>query len=316
MYTSLNGDPRSKLSDLIHGTAHNPFTQRMLVPVLSRTIHTMSPANVWEDISSWLAQQPKFQKESKRLGWEIAFLPHYLIALFLALLSLIGFTYTMRVLFASMYETGPLVEKIVPLVALFGLPPFFNVGTHYIYDFTALFLFLLGAVLLFKQRWKYFYPVFIVGLLNKETMIMLSFLLLLVFHNNIARKSLVRHFVTQFAIFIAIKGLLVYTFASNPGTNLEFHLFGNIHDILMPYSMSSFAIAMALLFLVFHDWKSKPILLRQSLWLVAPFGALMICFAWLTEIRDAYEVYPFIFLLIVHTICFSIGRIPYHLKHF
>ena len=46
--TSFNGDPHSKLSELIYGTAFKPYVQRALLPVITRTNHQIIPTESWE----------------------------------------------------------------------------------------------------------------------------------------------------------------------------------------------------------------------------------------------------------------------------
>ena len=48
VYTSFNGDPDSKLSDLIYGTANKPYVQRTLVPFITRSIHSILPQSSWD----------------------------------------------------------------------------------------------------------------------------------------------------------------------------------------------------------------------------------------------------------------------------
>jgi hypothetical protein len=65
--------------------------------------------------------------------------------------------------------------------------------------------------------------------------------------------------------------------------------------------------------LVFSDFHSKHPALRKAALLLVPFWLLMFTFAWMTEIRDLYEIYPVYALLAAHTIAFSWMKKPYAL---
>jgi len=313
--TSFNGDPRSKLSDIIYGTAHKPYVYRVLVPALTRSAYYALSGPSLDTLEQRLLRIPKVQKETLRLGWERDFFIEYLLALSLAFLCLLGFAFTIRSLWSTVYDTEPRMSNLVPLVALLALPPLFPTGPHYIYDFPTLFLFTLGLTLLIKERWALFYPVFLIGCLNKETMVLLTFLFLIFFRKRFPARALAAHTGAQLLIFGGIKLILMHTFAENAGNVLDFHLYLNLHILLMGYSFTTLIIGGLLLWLVFHDFASKPPALRQSLTVAIPFGLLLLWGGVITELRDVYELYPIVLLLSLHTVVFSLYKFPYALKN-
>ncbi len=313
--TSFNGDPRSKLSDIIYGTAHKPYVYRVLVPLLTRSAYSVLSGPSLDTLEQRLLRLPKVQKETLRLGWERDFFIEYLLALSLAFLCLLGFAFAIRALWNTVYDTEPRMTNLVPPVALLGLPPFFPTGPHYIYDFPTLFFFTLGLTLLIKERWTLFYPVFVVGCINKETMVLLTFLFLMLYRNRFSEKGLALHTGAQLLIFGSIKLLLMNTFAENAGNVLDFHLYLNLHMLLMGYGLTTLIIGGLLLWLIFHDYASKPPALRRSLLVAVPFGLLLLWGGVLTELRDVYELYPIVLLLSLHTVLFSLCRFPYALKN-
>jgi hypothetical protein len=313
-YTSFNGDPRSTLSDLIYGNAHNPFVQRALVPFLTRTVYDLAPQTLWSGLTEQLLTVPKIQKEIVRLRWEPRFLPEYLIALTFTFLSLVGFVFIVRSLWSSLYDTQDEITNAVPLFALACLPLFFHVGTHYIYDFPALFFFTLGVLCMVRLNWTAFYPVYIVGCLNKETMVILSLGFLLVFFHRMKSAMLLKHVVIQLLLFATIKIFLLDQFAGNPGGVLELHLFGNLHNILLGYSVSTLLIGAAIGILVWYDLKEKHFALRRLSWLLIPFGMVMLFFGWISEVRVLYEIFPVYLFLALHTVFFSFLKFPLQMK--
>ncbi len=311
---AVNGDRRSTLDGLIYGTAHNPFVQRALVPFLTRMVHGAIPAGVREYVQAGFSASPKVQKEAGRLGWDLHFLTEYLIAFFLSFLALLLFPFVLRELFASLYDADERFISWVPLASLFALPPFFFIGTHYIYDFPALLFFTLGLLLLVKRKWLVYYLVFAVGCFNKETMILLLLPLMLIYRGAFPRRLMGMHVALHALLFGAIKGSLMLVYANNPGGAVEFHLFGNLHKLLLPYSLGTLLSGVVIGLLIWFDFRAKHYVLRKAAWLLVPFLVLMFCFAWIDEARDLYELFPIYVLLMAHTILFSFLKKPYALK--
>jgi hypothetical protein len=57
--------------------------------------------------------------------------------------------------------------------------------------------------------------------------------------------------------------------------------------------------------MVSHRWFEKPLFLRHSLWILPVLVATCFFFGWLDELRDYYEAYPIVFLLMIY----SAGRL-------
>jgi len=310
-HTSFSGDPRSTLSGLIHGTSHNPFVQRALIPIITRSLHAFLPEEDWTAFEAALLTIPKVSKEVERLKWEKGFLPEYIISLMLAFLGIVGWVFTVRALWSRLYLSSDLVTDAVPLIALIFLPPFFHVGTHYVYDFPALFFFTLGLVLMIRRDWKWFYPAFVLGCLNKETMVLLPLAFILLYSEKMDRRHLLRHAAAQVTIFTVIKILLVLHFSGNPGGVAEFHLFANIHTLLSGYTMETLLMICLFAGLTLYDLRNKHFMLRRLLWLLLPLAALVAMFALVTEARDWLEVYPLVLFLCLHTLFFTVLKIPF-----
>jgi hypothetical protein len=311
VYTSFNGDPRSKLSALIDGTAHRPFVQRVLVPVLTRVIQQSIPESWEQSLSSALVQQPKIHREMQRLGWEEEAVVYYLIALTISFLFLLFFIYTLRSIMRRLYNTEDWIGTCVPILVMMGLPMFFHAGTRYIYDFPALALFTLGFLYLIQGKWPAYYFIFFVGLVNKETTALLVFLFILFYYKRYSRDQFWAHCFAQCALALVVRGLLSWIFRNNPGSNIEFHLFANIRYLSDMWTPEHVAVWFSVVLLVFIDFENKPLALRKGLLLIAPFLSLMLLFGCMGELRALYEIYPIIMLLAVHTVLFVIFRIQY-----
>lgn len=139
-------------------------------------------------------------------------------------------------------------------------------GLYYPYDLPSLTLFTLGTLLFTKKKWHYFYPVFILACLNRESACFISiagFLLVLetrstnpkVFlHQN---KKIIVHIIIQALLWFSSRIILSYTFRNNPGEFFE-----------VPHSMSNFLAAMV------HDQSHWA--MDKPIWFVSIF-----CGIWL-----------------------------------
>jgi hypothetical protein len=312
--TSFNGDPVSKLSDIIYGRAHKPYVHRVLLPLATRAVYAAVAGPALDSLEQRLLRVPALRKQTDRLGWETDFFFEYLIALSLAFVCLAGFAFVVRTLWSTLYSTEQRITNLVPLLALLALPPLFPTGPHYIYDFPALFFFTLGLTLLVQRRWRFFYPVFITGILNKETIILLSVLFALLYWRTMPRRTFLLHLGTQTILFLIIKTFISDAFAGNGGNVMDFHLHLNIHIALMGYSLPTLFIVCVLIWLVFHEYASKHPVLKRSLLLALPFCLLLVWGGVITELRDLYELYPIVLFLVLHTVLFSLFKIPYYLQ--
>ncbi len=309
--TSVNGDERSRLTDLVYGRAWNPFVQRALVPAMTRAAMSALPADTDRQLEDFVGRHANWQREVRRMGLDEQFLGEHLVAFFFSFLALALFPYAVRALVSSLYATEPWVASALSLGSLAFLPPFFLVGTHYIYDFPALLFFTLGIALLIRRRWAPFYVVFLLGCVNKETMVLLTAGFLLLSYGRMRLHELGAHVALQLLLFGAVKTLLAVRFAANPGALFEFHLFRNLQFLLLPYALSGILLACILGFLFLHDLGAKPPALKRTAWLIVPFAGLTFLFGYIDEIRDMYEVFPLLFLMMAHTVVFTFMNVPF-----
>lgn len=311
---SLNGDPRSKLSDLIHGNAHRPFVQRALVPFATRIITSAVPDETWSGAESVLMSIPKIRNEMKRLGWEEDFLSEYIVCLSLVFLALFGSTFVLLKLWCVAYEGKPGLANVIPLLTLVCLPPFFNEGTHYIYDFPAFFFFNFGLLLMLKGSWLLYYAVLALGCTNKETAILLLPAFLALSFRKCDRVFLLKHTCVHLAIWVAVTVALAAAFRNNPGAAVEIHFFGNMHRILMGYDATDLVVGGFLIGLLIYRFASKPRVFRVLLFVYLPVFLLVLFFGIITEVRSWMEIAPIGLFLIFHTILVEVLRLPYSIK--
>ena len=291
---------RAFVSDMVYGNAYKPFVYRALLPGAARIIIALMPEPL------------KFQIQQAGLllpNWNRAFAVEYFVVCVLMLLSLVGFVFSLRLLFNSLYEKSEWCIRWITLTALFLLPGFY-LYVNYIYDFSTLFLFTLGLAYLARRNWTRYLGVFFLGCLNKETTILLISLYFIYEWEN-RHKAPGRKFFSllaaQVLIFMLIRGGLTWVFRDNPGSSLEFHLIEhNLPLLLAPIPMQTLIVLLLPGLLIFHRWNEKPYFLRVGSLILPVLAGLTFFFGYLDELRDYYEALPVYLLLAFQSIAYSI----------
>ena len=149
--------------------------------------------------------------------------------------------------------------------------------------------------------------VFILGCLNKETAILLTLLYAVHYRQRMDKAEFKKLLLLQVFIFLFIKSMLTVIFIHNPGTVVEFHLFDHNLQLLGLYPAKTIAlwmgIAAVVMTLLFHHWSDKPQFLRDGIWICIPLVCCILLFGFVDELRDYYEIYPIIILLVFPFAC-------------
>jgi len=302
----INGYYRAMFGDMIYGTAAEPFVHRALLPTAVRLVMLAIPPNTATAIHYSLGEHTAVKNLFTILGWEQEYLIEYFIAILLMYMSLWGFVWALRYLLSGVYRVSPRVRDVFTLVTLVGLTQFFRYYS-YLYDFPAVFLFTLGLALMARAKWKTFLVVYLIACLNKETTILLTVVFALHFwsRTRMTRARFAGLLLAQLAIFAAVNIVLFAAFRDNPGSFAEVHFPHHNLEVLGAYPLATVFGWCGLVLLLFYKWSDKPLFLRHSLWIVVPLVALTFCLGYLDELRDYYEAYPVVALLLLH----SVGRV-------
>ncbi|MBC7235327.1 MAG: hypothetical protein H5T69_05755 [Chloroflexi bacterium] len=307
-FVGLNLLDKARVLDVVFGRAHRPFVYRVLVPWLVRLLLALLP----EGIERWFSTDiyvafPLVGQMMDFLSWEREYLPVYLAIVFLTYIAIIGFMLSLRWIADQNYRMPRYLLDALPFFSLLILPVFFKRGTHFLYDMPALFLFTLGLACLRAEKHRWYYTVYILGLLNKETMLLLGLVFVLWHRGRKDRRSLWGHAGVHLFLFALIKGGLALLYRDNPGAQAEFRLGENLIFYTYPYWFTTVASVVAVVLLIGHRWQEKPLFLRQALWLVPPFLLLYLVMGSWGEIRVFYELFAVLFLLGFQTIAWIMG---------
>ena len=132
LYPGINGFPVAMFPDLIYGRAYRPFVKRLLLPVIVRTVSTLTPKTAQNYLATTVVRE-FLGHMTARMGWEPAYYFEYVTAALLMLGCFIGLAYVLRALIPVFYDWPAFVADLAPLGGLLLLPLFFRYYS-YIYD--------------------------------------------------------------------------------------------------------------------------------------------------------------------------------------
>jgi hypothetical protein len=328
---------RAGVNSMANFTAYKPFVYRTLVPILVRTIEAITPGFISDPINEKFSEKlskidqtqsenipPEKIAELSRIGYRAV------VFELLNLSFLVGFLYCLRYLTRMLKLLPESWCDLIPLGMVLAIPTYFNYG-NFMYDFAALFFFTLGLILLLKQTWKWYLPIFGLALLNKETAVVLAVIYAIYFFGKIPVKQFWRLLAIQAIIFVIIKGSLALILANNPGNSIEWHLARNLAylsdianyfrfdpigavplapgglNIPLPRGINLVMIALVG-FLIFFGWRNQPRILKLSLVIVPIFFVIGMLNGYIDELRSYIEILPVVYLLVVGGIAGLFGE--------
>lgn len=295
---------RSLLPEMVAGTAWRPYVKRALVPLLVRGADALLPAGARAGVAELVRRRPAL---AARLGWRSPHASWYALVFLLHGLSLFLFALAFRRLAARTLRLDPVRAALAAAGAL-ALVPIHLGYQNYLYDFPGLALFTLGLSLVAERRWGLFYLLWPVGLLNKETFVLLTPVFVLSERGRMPRGRLLVHVGAQLAAAAALWLALGWAFRGNPGAPVEFHLLRNLTHPPLPRQLLHDAVYWGAWVCGLLSWRRERALAAQA---VAVGGVLVgstLFFGFLGEYRDFYEAWPLLALLLTHTTLRLLGR--------
>jgi hypothetical protein len=181
----LEANAEASPERLARGTATTPYQYRVLVPWIAG--HTA-------DASDPAALQRRYRQIE-----------------LLALLAIgFGFWHYLR-------RFIPARAADVAAPAIFLLLPFnYRLQDVYPYDLMAMAFTVIGLILIGERRYAWFYPLFVLATLNRETSLFLALAMAVVWLDRQPRSQTFLHLAAQVSIWVAIKGFLYWRFRNNP----------------------------------------------------------------------------------------------------
>jgi hypothetical protein len=181
----LEANAEASPEKLARGTAVRPYQYRVLVPWIAG--HT---ANAYDAV----ALQLRYRQIE-----------------FLALLA-IGFGFRR---YLGRFIPSRAADVSAPAILIL-LPFNYRLQDVYPYDLPAMAFTVIGLILIGERRFLWFYPLFVLATLNRETSLFLSLAMAVVWHDRQPRRQTYLHLAAQVSIWVAIKAFLYWAFRSNP----------------------------------------------------------------------------------------------------
>ncbi len=257
---------------LVAGTASTPYQYRVLLP--------------------WLVRGA-LELRLIRPEWEMA------VFAGIQTLALVALGFVFR-RYLSRFIADPILASVMALT-LYAVLPFnyFNLP-YYPYDIPSVLLFTIGLLLIYECRWSWFFPLFVVATLNRETSIFLAVVSLFVLFDRYPRRTLAAIVGAQVAIWVAIKAFLWVLYQQNRwmGYGLyQFQLKVNALTLLTYPIKGIIALATwGCLWLAVVIWhrRIRDVQLKRTLWTVPVFIAGMMFAGFVIELRIYGEVLPIV----------------------
>jgi hypothetical protein len=309
----IDGSEKARFHEMVYGQAHRPFVTRSLLPFAVRTTAVILPESLHDACTSAVVETPFLRRIFVKLRWDPQYALEFAVALVLMGLALVLFRYSLLSLLQATYTAPRTFAHVSSVVAVLALPVFFSYYSH-IYDFPNLALFTLCLAAMIRRRWSMYLVTFVLATVNKETSVLLVALWAVYFSRGTfgSRSTYFRLLVFQFLIWLIVRGVLIIIFARNPGGLLEFHLFDHNLGRLRPFGLSSAAAWLFIALLAGFRWSAKPLFARMGLLVVVPLMGMAVFFGFFDELRMYYEVYPFLCVLLFHSVGVIWG-LPVHL---
>ena len=210
--------------------------------------------------------------------------------------------------YLSLFIKDKQATWMMSLLLFFVLPfhYFFPDPFHafYWFDTPSLLFFTVGMILLYKKKWIWFYPLFAVATLNRETTCFLTFIYLFTALGNERVLTIVFHCAAQFFIWMIIKTALFVLFIDNPGSQAGFeisspgqdvtHFADNVHYFMNPKNVASFLSIFGFIWIpvLFLHGQIKDQFVKRSLLVFIPQVCGMMIVANIYELRIFSETIP------------------------
>jgi hypothetical protein len=290
---------------MVSGTAYRPFVYRQLAPTAIGMVDKLLPARVKDKIEAKFTTGGLHSDFARYMRWTPGQMTISVLAVGFVFGCLVGLMYALRWMSKLVYDCSPIMHDIAPILVVSTLPIFW--WEHkYIYDPSVMVLSTLAIGLTIARKPAWYYLVFALAVLNKET----SLLLIPVFaiisrHLGMSSKRLCGHIAIQMLIWISVCAWLHSRYGHNPGTSLEFHLLD--HNLALVYLRSKLRSCLFVIFafiVLRPGWMHVPLYIRRGFALTTVvLFVLTLLFGWIEEIRDFLELAPFIQLLLIPSLC-------------
>ncbi len=270
--------PLATMQALIDGSAYRPFQYRILTPWLVGQAHELTGLSIRALYQSFEA------------------------------LAVIGVVITLRYLLAPYFQGK--ARDVFSAAILLVLPWNYllprEIAIFIPSDLPAVMFFTLLLALMSRGKWRWYYPLFALATLNRETTCFVTLLYLLVSWKRVSPKEMWLHIGAQFIIWVLLKFWLAQVYAANPGSMFEIygiagdrtHLDSNIEFLFSPLRVLVLLSSFGFLWAPVMLWRKRidELFIREGLVILAPFFLVMMLIGNVNETRIFGEFAPLVYV--------------------
>jgi hypothetical protein len=299
--SKLNFNPPASLERMLSGTAENPFGQRVLLAWILRGVRGLTPRPLESAIESWCRTSPfctyltAHVFVTSDLGYEA------LLELGLMYACLLGFAWFLFRVARELFPDSRRYAIVAPFMGLACVPPWWQ--QLYMYDYATLLVWTACLYSLHERQWNRYLLWFTLGMLNRETTVLLLLPYLVYGRHVLPTKTLRAHAATQGAVALLIKVSLMVAHAGNGGEVALWNLGGQVKQLLVaPYGLAQWVTFLCVILLLTYRWDQKPLVVKCQLLTFAPLFAAYLLAGRPGEYRVFMEIVPAASLLATHTL--------------
>lgn len=304
------------LPDMVAGTAERPYVYRALVPAVVGAIVWFTPDSIQQSANAALAPL-KDSAVLQSLAVNKPFLSDVftqtdtfylrLVAMLVMYAGVIGYMAAMYKLGKELFPRQRAAVLFLPVIGMFFIPALAT-KLAYIYDIAVLALASACYYALLVRQWRWYYVWLILACINKETAIFTVFFFALWSYPLMPRREFATHLTIQAALFLFIRGFIMFVFSDNPGVFLKTDYWqAHLSLLLQGYDYTFLVTLAAGTFLLMFRFQDKPLFARKGLWVFALAYLSYIVFGKPEEYRVFYEAVPFLAALVTHTLVATTG---------
>lgn len=259
------------LDALVHGRADVPFQYRILAPMIGRVLFELASA-MKLDISLYGI--------FSLVEWAAAG------ALILAFHQYLADIFHDR-------RLGMICAFSIILVLPFNYL-LMEGSLYYPSDTLSLAFMVMLLICLYRRKWLWYYPLFILATFNRETTCFVTMMYVLASLGRDRMTTIALHGAVQTAIWVSIKIILAVIFADNGQALYEPHLGVNLSLLAQPGRWPILASSMAFIWIPVLIWARhiEDQFVRRALWVTAPFLVGMLLVGNVVELRIYGELIP------------------------
>jgi hypothetical protein len=170
-----------------------------------------------------------------------------------------------------------------------------------IYDFATVATFTFCLVLLHRRQLTWFYFVYFLACLNRETAFLLTIFFAVHFFRKMETKRYTTSLIIQVLIFLSVRLTMLIAFRHNPGVNAQFNFFKNFQEFAgSPMSTLMVTTVFGVVsWLVIRRWKMAPAFLKDVVLTFTPLlFVLWLLFGRAFELRVFLELFPVVYVMV------------------